>query len=209
MDQRPRLIAAGADLVREAGPAAVTSVAIGARTGLCQSALYRHVRSIGELRALSVREVVVQLDEDLTRLASGVTVWHREPELRGVVDQLVAAMARHADAFAQIDRWRFEPGDLGDGIRAILVRARVGIGALLETEWRRRNPSAGQLSPTQRAALRNHAQLVQDDIIGVARLARTGSGGSRRALADLLYARVVGGWQAFQLGIGEPAPAAR
>jgi AcrR family transcriptional regulator len=205
---RPRLIAVGADLVRESGPSAVTSVAIGARAGLSQSALYRYVRNIDELRALSVEAVVAQLDEDLARVAAGVAVWHRDAELRALVDQLVTAMGRHGPAFEQIDRWRFEPGPLGEGIRAILRRGRDGIAALLEAEWHRQHPDVGDLSSARRTTLRNHAQLVQDDIIGVARLVRTRTGGGRRALSDLLFARVVGGWQAFRMDMDVPVPSA-
>lgn len=201
--RRVQTIDAAADIIRTAGPAAVTSVAVAGRLGITQSAVYRHVRDVDELRTAAIHRVVERLDQDLASVASAsVLASASAEELARFLRRLTNAITEHTEAFELVDRWRFEEGDLGRGIRSTLARGRDGIVAIIAGLWMAESPEAAPLTRSQRAVLVAHAQLIQDDILGVARLLRQpGWPGSVRAAGDLLAARCLGAWAAVHASL--------
>ena len=199
MTQRDRAIKAAADIARHDGIGAITSVAVGQRLGVTQSAIYRHIRDVDELRALAVHQLVSEVDEELASIVREVGIhWQATGEFGSFVSRLVDALSRHGAALCMIDRWRYDDSELGEGIRARLLRGRDGIAALLESEWNRARGRPDPLTPAQKAMTRAHAQLVQDDILGVARIGRAGRfPGGRHGLVRVLQSRSIAAWTAY------------
>lgn len=57
-------------MVRDRGPAAVTTVAVARQVGIAQSAVYRHARDVGELRRIAIHRVIADLDAELRRMGA-------------------------------------------------------------------------------------------------------------------------------------------
>jgi AcrR family transcriptional regulator len=197
--QRDRAIEAATDLARRDGLGAITSVAVAQRLGVTQSAVYRHIRDVDELRTLAIHNLVAEVDDELSAIVREVgQQWQTRVDFNSFVRRLVDALARHSSTLSMLDRWRFADDEVGEGIRARLLRGRDGIAALLESEWKRTQAASERMTAAQRAMLQAHAQLVQDDILGVARMLRGGRfPGGRRAFVDILKSRSLAGWTAF------------
>lgn len=61
VSRRDDVVIAATDLLRESGPAGLTSVSVAARLGLTQSAIYRHIRDMDELTTIASQTVVGEL----------------------------------------------------------------------------------------------------------------------------------------------------
>jgi AcrR family transcriptional regulator len=198
--QRDRAIEAATDLARRDGLGAITSVAVAQRLGVTQSAVYRHIRDVDELRTLAIHRLVAEVDDELGSIVREVgQQWTTRVDFNSFVRRVVDAMARHSSALCLLDRWRFAENEIGEGIRTRLLRGRDGIAAMLESEWIRTRGHPAPLTATQKAMLRAHAQLVQDDLLGVARFLRNGRfPGGREALVAILKSRSLAAWTAFR-----------
>jgi AcrR family transcriptional regulator len=197
--QRDRAIEAATDIARRDGLNAITSVAVSQRLGLTQSAVYRHIRDVDELRTLAIHRLVAEVDDELSAIVREVgEQWGTRVDFNSWVRRLVDALAQHGSTLCMLDRWRFADDEIGEGIRARLLRGRDGIAAMLESEWHRTRGETARLTTAQKAMVLAHAQLVQDDLLGIARIIRNGRfPGGRGAIVDLLKSRSIGGWTAF------------
>jgi AcrR family transcriptional regulator len=198
--RRTQIVTAAADLLREEGPAALTSVAVAQRVGIAQSAVYRHVRTVDELRHLATAEIVADL-----RLALGGIVLSKE--LREFTDDeaafamVIDAMHRYCQAYDTVDRWRFDDGCLGDGIREVCEEFDDLIAGILEHHFRIETGVTTPWTQAQRAAQLMHAQLFQRDGVAVARLLR--SGADRVEAASILRYRALWSWVAYVIDMHE------
>jgi AcrR family transcriptional regulator len=96
-------------VVDEQGPAALTLAAVAVRTGVAAPSLYKHVASLGELRAL----IAVRVLEELTARFSAATVGRSR-------DDAVLALAAEYRAFALAHPGRYaamSPAPLGDPVQ--------------------------------------------------------------------------------------------
>jgi AcrR family transcriptional regulator len=199
MNRRQDVIDAAVALVREGGPDALTTVAVAARLGVTQSAIYRHVRNRDELATLASRQIVAEMQEKMSGVLDNPDLsWASDGDTRIFCDGMVALMTAEAKTFEVIDRWRYADGALGTGIREMLDQSRAGTAALLEAMWRVEYGYEQALAPPARAALDVYADLVVNDVINVARLVRESNfPGGVDAIARILELRLIGGYQAF------------
>jgi AcrR family transcriptional regulator len=207
--RRDEIIEVAATILREDGPAALTSVEVAARIGVTQSAIYRHIVDMDELAAAASRIVVSQMTAVLNSILLAPDADF--DELSGIADlsrKLVHAMGSDAQVFEVIDRWRFAEGALGDGIRDTLTSARDLLIVILEREWRDEYGYTDPLTSDLTAVQRSHAEMIVDDVITVARLLRSGT--PDRDAARLLQLRIVTGWVAYvadlQTRLGREVP---
>lgn len=194
-----------ADILRERGPAGLTSVAVGERMGITQAAVYRHVDSIDELTRLASAVVVA----DLNAMFRGILLsrnrdWTAIDDLDVLSRELVERMIVEHRSFAMVDRWRFERDALGVGIRSVIDEGRDVIEVVLEQRWRREFGGARPLDAPCRAAQRAHAQALYDDGHAIARIARDPD----RAididhLAAALRCRILAGWVSYVIDLNE------
>lgn len=204
--RRSQVVAAAAELLRAGGPEALTSVAVAQRLGIAQSAVYRHVNTIDELRRLATDEIAA----DLRRALHGIVV---SPELEQMTDLdgafllVIDAMREYAEAYDTADRWRFDDGCLGAGIREVCAEFDVLIADLLERHFRREF-DATEWSEELRTAQLHHARHFQDEGYAVARL--VAGGGDRRELARILRYRSLWAWVSYVIDLhdrlGRPLP---
>ncbi len=193
------MIDAAATLLREGGPTALTTVAVAARLGVTQSAIYRHVHNVEELASLASRQIVAELQTKMSGIVDNPDLsWANDGDTRIFCDGIVAVMAADPQAFEVIDRWRYADGSLGEGIRHLLDHGRTGTADLMEAMWRVEFGHTEPLDNGARAAMLVYAGLVNDDVINVARLVRAGRfPGGRDAIARILELRLIGGYRAF------------
>ena len=127
MNRRQDVIDAAVALVREGGPSALTTVAVAARLGVTQSAIYRHVHNRDELATLASRQIVADLQTKMSSIMDNPDLsWAHDGDTRIFCDGIVALMAAEPKTFEVIDRWRYAEGSLGTGIRDLLDRGRAG-----------------------------------------------------------------------------------
>ncbi len=198
--RREQLISHAADLLREGGPRALTSVAVAERMGVTQPAVYRHVRDMEELSALAADVVVADLNATARRLLLDSTIdWTDPGHVGAVCRDLVEQAVRNQGLFDMIARFRYSDGALGDGIRNVINADSMLIELLLETRWRDETGHTARLDARQRAALSAHAMAIHDDAHTVARLAYARSSKALRQhdVADILQQRAHAGWLAF------------
>ena len=196
MSRREEIIEVAATILREDGPAALTSVEVAARIGVTQSAIYRHIVDMDELTAEASRIVVSQMTAVLNSILLDPDADF--DELSGIADlsrEMVRAMSEDAQVFEVIDRWRFAEGALGDGIRDTLAAACDLLIAVLEREWRDEYGYADALTAELNAVQRSHAEVIVDDVVTVGRLLRSGTPAADAA--RLLQLRIVTGWVAY------------
>jgi AcrR family transcriptional regulator len=211
--RRDEAIAHAADLLREGGPLALTSVAVAERMGVTQSAVYRHVRNMDELSTLAAEVVVGELNQALSdTLFDADMDWEEIDDVGRLCRQLIEVVVRNQRSFEVVARWRFIDGPLGAGIRAVLDDGRDLVAALLESRWRIEFGHEVPLGTHDSDALHAHAQAIHDDGHAVARLAYSPS---REPLdlddiATILQHRIIGGWTAFVIDmnarVGLPFP---
>lgn len=197
MPRRDDVIAEAVRLLYEEGPGALTSVQVAAGLGVAQSAIYRHIRDMDELTAIASRTVVAELNSLLRSMVLAPrNAWSRP----GAVDrfgQLFADTAiERSTTFATVDRWRYVDGELGDGIRHLLTEASELIALVLESRWRSDHGQTRPLDDHETRLQRLHAQLIRDDMIAVAGLARS-QPHRRDAVGSLAAQRLRAGWFAY------------
>ena len=194
------MITAAADLLRESGPTALTSVNVAKRLGVTQSAIYRHVNDMDELATMAGQRVVGDLSAMLTNaLDSPNTTANADVDLPRLATRIVAVVAEHDQAVTTIDRWRHEPGGLGDGIRAILDAGAEMTAGILERSWRSDFDCDDPFDETTRAVQLAHARLVVDDAIACAREVPGAGATNASALARTLRFRLFAGWCGYVL----------
>jgi AcrR family transcriptional regulator len=199
VNKREDVVEAAVELLLNGGPDALTTVAVAQRLGVTQSAIYRHVHSVDQLATLASRQIVGGLHELLNRvLLQSNSTWNEDGDTRLFSDLLVSAIAQEAKSFEVVDRWRFAEGELGAGIRDLLGEGLDIVAFILETEWRRDFDYHDDLTPVLQATLRAHAQLIQDDVISLARFVNQGRHpGGRDAIGRMLELRILAGYRAY------------
>lgn len=205
MTRRDDVLREAVALVRAGGPAALTSVKVARSLGLTQSAVYRHVRDMDELTALTSEVIVGELTAVLHQLLLDPDIdWGDTGSFQLISGRLVATMAERSPEFSVVDRWRFEPGELGLGIRRTLATAAAVVGDLLEQEWRAEVGWTAPLDDTDRSVLDAYAQLMQDEVIAVARLVGSHAGPEDRdEMTRLLEYRLLSGWYSLCVDLNE------
>jgi AcrR family transcriptional regulator len=202
--RRQQAIGHAADLLREGGPRALTSVAVAERMGVTQSAVYRHVRNMEELSTLGAEVIVAELEQSLRAIAVEISDG-RDDDLDHLCRQLVERAVADRRSFEVVARWRHADGALGAGIRRVLDEGSGLIERLLEMRWRVAFGHEAPLDDLDRAALREHAQALHDDGHAVARLA----GSTTLAPLDLsdvatiLHHRIIAGWVSLVIDMNE------
>lgn len=209
MSRRDEIIEEAATILREEGPAALTSVHVAARIGVTQSAIYRHIVDMDELSGIASRIVVSELTAMLNSILLAPDV--NFDDLDGILElstKIVKVMQEDHQAFEVIDRWRFAEGTLGTGIRELLAAGRDLVVFVLESEWRSEYGYADPLRLSVAAVQRRHAELILDDVIAVARFVRQIS--DHDDIARMLQLRIVTSWTAYvvdmQSRLGRPLP---
>jgi AcrR family transcriptional regulator len=202
--RRQQAIGHAADLLREGGPRALTSVAIAERMGVTQSAVYRHVRNMEELSTLGAEVVVAELEQSLQVIAVE-TRNGPDDDLDSLCRQLVEGAVANRRSFEVVARWRHADGALGAGIRKVLDEGTELIERLLEMRWRVAVGHRAPLGDRDRAALRAHAQAFHDDGHAVARLAcsPTLTPLDLDDVATILLHRIIAGWVSLVIDMNE------
>ena len=211
--RRKQLIGHAADLLREGGPRALTSVAVAERMGITQSAVYRHVRNMEELSTLAAEVVVAELHRALhSTLFDPDVDWGNVDGIGRVCRTLVDGAVANQRSFEVVSRWRFVDGPLGAEIDKLIDESVHLVAALLELRWRTAFGHQGNLGRRDQAALRAHARAIYDDGSDVVRLA-FGPGSDAASpssptldvddVATILRHRLVGGWTAFAVDMND------
>lgn len=214
MNRRQDVIDAAVALLRESGPGALTSSNVAERLGVTQPAIYRHVSDMDELTTLASRAVVADLTVALMAALAApesTTKWGDGTHFTQFADRVVALIATQEHSFEVLDRWRFADGELGSGIRHLLDQGRDAIARLLEEQWRHNFDHDAPFDAESTQAQLAHAQLIEDDIILVARVIRQSTSPDILASsARLLSLRIFAGWYAYNLDLarrcGLPTP---
>ena len=213
LSRRDQAISHAADLLREGGPDALTSVAVAGRMGITQSAVYRHVRDMEELSALAAEVVVAEMARTLNEILLDPAVdWDETDDIGHLCGSLIDLMMNNERSFAIVDQWRFVEGALGAGIRKMIGDGCDMIAAILELRWREEFGGDAKLTTKERTAIADHGRVAYDDGVAVARLARSpGCPFGRDELADILKYRIMAGWSVFVIDMndltGLPFPA--
>jgi len=202
--RREQAIAHGADLLCEAGPSALTSVAVAERMGITQSAVYRHVRNMDELSRLATELVVEWLNQSAHDMSSDRTLDGAQIEdVHGVCRAFIQQVVGNQRSFDVVARWRFADGHLGIGIRRIVAESHDILATRLEARWRIEFGEGAPLGPQERDALRAHALALLDDGLAMARL--VGSVSSTPLELDdvvvILTHRLIAGWAALVIDL--------
>lgn len=203
--RRDQAIAHAADLLREGGPNALTSVAVAERLGVTQSAVYRHIRNMDELSALAAGVLIEELNAVLGEALLDPSLdWEHIDDVGRLCRSLVDIMVVNSRAFAVVDQWRFVGGALGLGIEQVVADVIDIVAALLESRWRIEFHHQSPLSSTDATALRRHAQAMHDDGHAIARLARSQPTDlDIEAIGDMLKYRLLAGWASFVIDMNE------
>ncbi len=196
MGRRDDIIEQAVAILREDGPAALTSVNVAARIGVTQPAIYRHIVDMDELSGIASRIVVSDLTATLNAILLAPDV--NFDDLAGIAQlsrRMIEVMAADQQAFEVIDRWRFADGTLGDGIRELLIAGRDLVVFVLESEWRSEYGYAEPLTSSLATVQRRHAELLVDDMIAFARFIRGGA--DHEEVARMMQLRIVTSWTAY------------
>lgn len=210
--RRDEVIEAATALLRESGPAALTSVNVAARLGITQPAIYRHVRDMDELTTIASRAVVGELASVMiAAIAAPETTWGDGTHLEHFATRVVSLMSEHESAFLTIDRWHHDDGELGEGIRQLLAVGTQRVAGELEAHWRIDFEYDAPFDDATIAAQLAHASLAIDDVIAVARDVQGAGPAGRRLVARTLGLRLFAGWCGYVLEMntrtGLPIPA--
>lgn len=204
--RRDEAITHAADLLREGGPLALTSVAVAERMGVTQSAVYRHVRNMEELSALAAEVVVADLNRSLRELMFDPNMdWEEIDDVSRLCRDLIDQAVRNRQSFEVVARWRFVDGRLGTGIRRVIDEGCELIAVLLESRWRIEFGYEAPLGEHEQAAVAAHARAIHDDWHAVTRLACSPPLAPLE-LADaavIMRHRVVAGWASFVIDMNE------
>ncbi len=195
-----------ADLLRDGGPRALTSVAVARRMGITQSGVYRHVRNMGELSGLAAERVVAELNRSLHDLVFDPGVdWEAIDDVNRLCRDLVDHVVRNQRSFDVMSRWRFIDGELGIGIRKVIAHGCDLIAELLESRWRIEFGHEAPLGQQEQAAVHAHARAIHDDGYAVARLgySPTLAPLDLDDVAMILVHRLMAGWASFVIDMNE------
>lgn len=210
--RRDDVIAAAVELLRESGPAALTSVNVAKRLGVTQSAIYRHIRDMDELTTLATHGIVGELSAVMMEaVASPDTTWGDGTHIANFANRIVEMMDAHPRALAEIDRWRYDDGPLGEGIRTMLEVGAHLIASELEKAWRTDFGVETAFDEVTRAVQLAHARLAIDDVVAVTRPMCGVAPTPHHLVARTLALRLFAGWCAFvlemntRLGVRIPA----
>jgi AcrR family transcriptional regulator len=211
MIRRQDVVDVAVALLRDGGPDALTTVAVAQRLGVSQSAIYRHVANVDELTTLATAVVIAGLNQAVRRaLLAGEDEWGHEGAIMSFSERLMATLTAERRSFEIIDRWRFADGELGAGIRRSLTRSRDLVAATLEAAWREEYGYTGELGSAERTIQRAHAQLLQDEVAGFARLVNSRRPLAREAVVQVFELRAYAGYLAYvadmHLHLGLPRP---
>ena len=205
--RREQAIRHAADLLREGGPSALTSVAVAERMGITQSAVYRHISDMDELSSLAANVLVEELNGVLARALLDPNVdWEHADDVDRLCRALIDVAVANSRSFAVVDQWRFVGGSLGIGIEKIVEQGRDVVAVLLESRWRIRFGYEPKLRAAERVCLLHHAQAVHDDGHAIARLARSSPFDPQLSIdeiADILKYRIIAGWSSFVIDMNE------
>jgi AcrR family transcriptional regulator len=202
--RRDEAIAHAADLLREGGPLALTSVAVAERMGVTQSAVYRHVRNMDELSTLAAESVVEELNQSLHSVIFDPDMdWEAMDDVSRLCRSLVEQMVLNRRSFDVVSRWRFVDGALGIGIRKNIAEIQDLIAALLEMRWRVEFGHEPPLVGQEQAAVHAHACALHDDGHAVARLAASPAPLDVADVAVILQHRIIAGWASFVIDMNE------
>lgn len=210
--RRDQAIQHAAELLRDGGPSALTSVVVAERMGITQSAVYRHIRNMDELSALAADVLIDELNAVLElALLDPSLDWEHIDDVDRLCRVLVDVMVANGRSFAVVDQWRFVGGHLGAGIQRIVIRGRDLVAAILESRWRIEFGYQPALSATERTTVFRHALAVHDDGHAVARLARSLPDDlDLDAIAAIFKYRILAGWASFAIDmngrVGLPFP---
>ncbi len=194
------MIDAATELLRESGPAALTSVNVAARLGVTQSAIYRHIRDMDELTTIASHAIVGELTSVMIAAVDAPeTTWGDGTHLEHFARRLVSLISEYEAAFVTIDRWQHEEGELGEGIRRLLEVGAQVIAREIEARWRMDFVYDQPFDEATRAAQLVHAGLVIDDVIAVARSVHGVGPGQRRPVERTLGFRLFTGWCGYVL----------
>ena len=211
--RREQTISHAADLLREGGPRALTSVAVAERLGVTQSAVYRHVRNMDELSALAAEAVVSELNQSLHDIVFDPSVnWEELSDVGRLCRDIIDAVIRNQRSFEVVARWRFVDGALGAGIRKVIDESCELVAVLLEARWRIEFGHEAPLAEQDIASLQAHARAMLDDSHAVGHLAYSPSLAPLDLddVAMILQHRVIAGWASFVIDmntrVGLPFP---
>lgn len=203
-ERRAQAIAHAAELLREGGPAALTSVAVAERMGVSQSAVYRHITNMDELAALASKVVISDLVSVLRSILLSPTIeWQTPGAMSRMCRALIDSMIDEAQAFATMDHWRFVDGDLGVGIRETIETGEGVVATVLETQYRQVVRHQAPFSAAERAAHDAHSRLMYADGFAVARLARRDGSVDRDTLADVQRHRLIAAWVVYLIDMND------
>jgi AcrR family transcriptional regulator len=198
--RRDDVIAAAAELLRESGPSELTSVNVAKRLGVTQSAIYRHIRDMDELTTLAVHDVVAELAAVMTEaVASPDTVWGDGSHIAHFAGRIVALTEEHPQALAALDRWRYDDGQLGEAIRAMLDAGARLVASELERAWRADFGHDAAFDESTTAVQLAHARLTIDDVIAVTRVPIDPRPQRRELVARTLGHRLFADWCGYVL----------
>jgi AcrR family transcriptional regulator len=215
--RRDDVIAAATELLRESGPSELTSVNVAKRLGVTQSAIYRHIRDMDELTTLAVHDVVAELAAVMTEaVASPDTIWGDGDHIANFAGRIVALAEQHPQALAALDRWRYDDGQLGEAIRAMLDAGADLVASELEKAWRIDFAHDAAFDGSTIAVQLAHARLTIDDVIALTRGLIDAGPQRRELVARTLAFRLFADWCGYVLemnsrlglrvpDLGEPA----
>jgi len=211
MARKDDVVMVATELLREQGPASLTSIEVAARLGVTQPAIYRHVRDMHELTDLASHALVGELTSVLVAVVhSPETAWGDGSRLTVFAERLVRLIGEHQQAFAVIARWRYDHSELGHGIRTMLGVGRSLIAAELEHAWRADFGHGEPFDEVTVAAQLAHAELLIDDVVGISRSVDGADGDRQRQISRTLSTRLFTGWCSYVLEmntrLGIPVP---
>ncbi len=200
MARRDDVITEATALLRDSGPDALTSVNVAAQLGVTQSAIYRHIRDMDELTTIASNAVIAELGTVMiAAVASPETTWGTGTHVAHFAERIVALIGEHQQAFAVIDRWRYQNGELGTGIRSLLEMGSVLIAGELEQACRSDFDIDAPFDDSTQSAQLAHARLIIDDVLAVARVVAGAGSLQRKDAAQLLGLRLFAGWCGYAL----------
>jgi len=197
--RRDEIIALAADLLREGGPTALTSVSVAERAGISQSSVYRHVDNMDELAALAGKRVLTDLAGALAAAVLSADIdGAAATDISVIANRMIDVMKERSTTYEVVDRWQFVDGPLGEAVRSAVDDSCRTIAMLLEHRWRRETGWADPFDDDTVRLQLTHAHSFQADGHAVARVVRTSDDpATLGALTTVLTSRMIGGWHAY------------
>jgi AcrR family transcriptional regulator len=196
MPRRDDVVATAVAILRESGPRELTSVNVAARLGISQPAIYRHIRDMDELTQTAVTVVVDELMQVVVAAADvPAEGWEDGAVMPRIGRRLARIVMDHGREFDLMERFRHDPGELGEGIREVLSSACHLIARTLEQRWRHDLEFDQPFDAATRRIQLLHAQLMVDDFLAAAHAStQLSPRPSQAAVERMLTLRIYGGW---------------